>query len=76
MKISYPDHCGNSPKKSLLIKIYEAITIHDDAFIMENLDDKIILNIVADSEISGKENIIATLKLFIEHVDQQNLYLS
>jgi hypothetical protein len=39
MKITYPEHCGNSPKKILLINIYKAITNYDDSFILNNLSD-------------------------------------
>ena len=46
MKITYPEHCGNSPKKILLINIYKAITNYDDSFILNNLSDDIILNII------------------------------
>lgn len=66
MKITYPEHCGNSPKKILLINIYKAITNYDDSFILNNLSDDIILNIIGDREIVGKENIISTINVFIE----------
>lgn len=66
MMITYPEHCGNSPKKILLINIYKAITNYDDSFILNNLSDDIILNIIGDREIVGKENIISTINVFIE----------
>lgn len=66
MKISYPDNCGNSPKKILLINIYKAISNYDNIFVLNNLDDEIILNIIGDREIVGKENIITTINVFIE----------
>jgi hypothetical protein len=66
MKITYPEHCGNSPKKILLINIYKAITESDDIFILNNLDEDIILNIIGDRKIVGKGNIILTINVFIE----------
>lgn len=41
MKILYPDFCGNSPKKILLINIYKAITNYDNIFILNNFADAV-----------------------------------
>jgi hypothetical protein len=62
MKISFPVHCGNSPKKILLIDLYKAVTTDDYDFILSNLEDKVRVNIVGDGEIRGKENVVSVLR--------------
>ena len=44
MMIVYPEHCGNSPKKILLIEIYKAITEKDDDFILEHVAEDVMLD--------------------------------
>lgn len=66
MKITYPEHCGNSPKKFLLINLYKAVANHEDPFILENLADEIILNIIGAREVAGKQNVILTKNAFVE----------
>src|SRR5690554_2636266 len=65
MKITYPEHCGNSPKKILLIDLYKAVTTDDYDFILSNLGDEIRLNIVGDREITGKEDVVSTIREFV-----------
>lgn len=66
MKIIYPEHCGNSPKKNLLINIYKAVTESDNGFILNNLDDDIVLNIIGVKRIVSKVNIISTIEMFVK----------
>lgn len=66
MKITYPEHCGNSPKKILLINLYKAVANHEDSFILENLADEIILNIIGARDVAGKQNVILTKNAFVE----------
>lgn len=67
MKITYPDHCGNSPKKALLIEIYKAIANADYDFILENLADNVKLNIIGVREAMGKEAVTSAMRELIAH---------
>lgn len=66
MKIVYPEHCGNAPKKGLLIELYKAITLQDYHYILEHLNDNIIFSIVGDNKVVGKEKVISSIELFID----------
>lgn len=58
MKITYPDHCGNSPKKKLLIELYQALGEGDLQFIGENLESEVHLQIIGLQDVTGLENVL------------------
>lgn len=53
--MTFPKHCGNSLKKVLLIDMYKAVTVQDEAFTLDILDDGIILNRVGVGNVLGKD---------------------
>lgn len=59
MKVTYPEHCGNSPKKLLLIELHKAIAEDDKSFILDNLTDDVVLNLVGQREVTGKDSVTA-----------------
>lgn len=65
MKIIYPEHCGNAPKKILLIDLYKAVAVQDDDFILNNLTDDSVLHIVGLREVVGKENVISAVNTLV-----------
>jgi|LSQX01.3.fsa_nt_gb hypothetical protein len=65
MKIIYPEHCGNAPKKILLIDLYKAVAVQDDDFILNNLTDDAVLHIVGLREVVGKENVISAVNTLV-----------
>jgi hypothetical protein len=65
MKIIYPEHCENAPKKILLIDLYKAVAVQDDDFILNNLTDDAVLHIVGLREVVGKENVISAVNTLV-----------
>ncbi|MBU5443107.1 nuclear transport factor 2 family protein [Paenibacillus sp. MSJ-34] len=57
-----PVDCGNAPKKAQLKELNIAFAKHDIAFIIENMTEDVIWNIVGGKRIQGKERLVEALK--------------
>jgi hypothetical protein len=66
MMIVYPEHCGNSPKKILLIEIYKAITEKDDDFILEHVAEDVMLDVVGVKKLLGKKEVLNSIKNLVD----------
>ncbi|MGI6149639.1 MAG: nuclear transport factor 2 family protein [Limnochordia bacterium] len=62
MRITYPEHCGNSPKKVQLIDLHKAIINGDASFLLASLSSDVVLNVVGESVIVGRENVAAAAR--------------
>jgi hypothetical protein len=56
------EDCENAPKKELLKEFSIALAKNDISFIVENITDNVIWNIVGDKLIQGKDTFADTLK--------------
>ncbi|SEB61216.1 DNA-binding protein [Paenibacillus sp. GP183] len=62
LKIISAEDCGNAPKKELLREFNIAFAKNDIGFIIENITDNVLWNIVGDKRIEGKDTFADTLK--------------
>ena len=58
IKLSIPDGCGNAPRKLILKDVNLAFVTNDEAFLEENMSDKITWEIIGEATIEGKEPIL------------------
>lgn len=61
MKTIAPAHCGNSPKKKLVLELTQAFASYALEQVSPHLAEDIVWALVGDSPISGKENFLAAL---------------
>lgn len=58
IKLSMPDGCDNAPRKQILKDFNLAFVTNDEAFLEENMSDKITWEIIGEATIEGKEAIL------------------
>lgn len=58
IRLSIPGGCDNAPRKSILKDFNVASVTKDTAFLLENIADQIIWNIIGKEVIEGKEAFI------------------
>lgn len=61
-KIASSPNCENSPKMEFLKDFNIAFAKGNMEFLIENVTDKIVWNIIGDKKIEGKENYVEELK--------------
>jgi len=66
VKFTHPENCGNAPKKLLLIQLYKAIAFADAQFLLESLEEAVVLEIVGDRTVKGKDDVISEIKGFAD----------
>lgn len=75
IKLSIPPDCGNAPKKRILKDFNIALVTMNRSFLLENLADNMIWNIVGDEALVGKDNFIDKLeKLHKEKITELFIY--
>ena len=67
VKITVKPDCGNSPRKLFLKDLNIAFAEGDTAFIVENIDDKVIWELVGDENIHGKADFVETLGKVVDN---------
>ena len=68
VRITYPEHCGNSPKKVQLIDLHKAIINGDASFLLASLSSDVVLNVVGESVIVGRENDAAAARDVVSRI--------
>ncbi len=63
VRISYPEDCGNAPKKKILAGFYIALANEDDKYIFENTSDNLLWEIVGNETIDEKNKMFNRLRL-------------
>lgn len=64
IQITYPEDCGNAPKKNIILNLYKAYAKGDNKFYVDNLANNATCNIIGKTIISGKDNIILKINNF------------
>lgn len=73
LNIICAEDCGNAPKKEFLKKLNIALANHDVEFILENLTDDIVWNIIGDKVIQGKEQVVESLNQFYRNLTEMTI---
>ncbi|WP_197257521.1 nuclear transport factor 2 family protein [Paenibacillus dendritiformis] len=60
-RVSCPENCGNAPKKLLLKELHIAFTAGDIPFILEQMTDDMVWNVVGAQKMEGKDKLAAAL---------------
>lgn len=67
-KLNIEAEPGHSPKKEFLKELNIAFAKGDAAFIVNNVNDSIVWNIVGDKKIEGKDNFIKEMEIMKDYV--------
>ncbi|SMF86890.1 hypothetical protein SAMN05661091_3546 [Paenibacillus uliginis N3/975] len=62
LTITCVEDCGNAPKKLFLKEFIIALATNNIGFIIENIADHVIWNVVGDQVIQGKAHLTETLR--------------
>ena len=66
-KLNIEADCGHSPKKEFLKELNIAFAKGNAEFIINNVNDSIIWNIIGDKKIEGKDNFIREMEIMKDY---------
>lgn len=66
MKLTYPESCGNSPKKQNVIDLHKYLVNYDYELILSHLDENVEVDIIKFKSFSNSFGVINLLNEFKE----------